>query len=96
MSNFLCSFLWQGTVDQKNLNLSVSETSFVLQISQPPKFAETRFCIQNLRVDLSFQEKKTIYKSVHLLSRYQANKVANSNKVSWHTDRKTAKSDSQK
>ena len=39
------------------------ESYFVLQISQPPKIAEKWFCIQNLHMDLSFQEKKTIRKS---------------------------------
>ena len=37
------------------VNLSVSETYFVSQISQPPKMVEKWFCIQNLRMDLSFQ-----------------------------------------
>ena len=52
--------------------------------------------MQNLRMDLSFWEKKTICKSDDWLLRYQGNKVADSYKMSWRTDRKTAKSDSQK
>ena len=63
-------FCVRGTSDQKNLNLSVSENYFVSQISQPPKVAEKWFCIQNLRMDLSFQEKKTICKSDRWLLRY--------------------------
>ena len=51
-------FYGKGTSDQKNLNLSVSETYFVSQISQPPKMVEKWFCIQNLRMDLSFQGEK--------------------------------------
>ena len=37
---------------------------FVLQISQPPTITQKLLCIQNVRMDLSFQEKKTICKSV--------------------------------
>ena len=35
-----------------------------LQISRLPKIVQNWFCIQNLRVDLSFQEEKTVCKSV--------------------------------
>ena len=34
------------------------ESYFVLQISQPPKVAQKWFCIQNLHMGLSFQEKE--------------------------------------
>jgi len=37
---------------------SVSEPYFVLLISWSPKIEQKWFCIQNLRMDLSFQEKK--------------------------------------
>ena len=37
-----------------NMNLSVSELYFVLQISQPPRIAEKQFYIQHLHMDLSF------------------------------------------
>ena len=43
--------------------LSISfnqESPFILPISQPSKIAQIWLCIQNLRMDLSFQEKKTI------------------------------------
>ena len=36
------------------------ETHFVSHISQPPLNAQKWFCIQNVRMDLSFQEKKDI------------------------------------
>ena len=36
------------------------ESHFVLQISRPPTIAQKWFCIKNLRMELSFQEKKTI------------------------------------
>ena len=42
-----------------NMNLSISEPHFVLQISQPTNIAQKRLCIQNLYMDLSFQKKKT-------------------------------------
>ena len=38
--------------------LIVPETHFVLQISRSPLLAQKWFCIQNLRMDLSFQVKK--------------------------------------
>ena len=42
------------------INFSVSKPYFVLTISRPPKIAQKWFCIQNLRMDLSFQKKKTV------------------------------------
>ena len=56
-----------------NMNLSVSEPNFVLQISQPPDIAEILFCIQNLHMNLSFQKKKTVQKSVSWFLRYYTN-----------------------
>ena len=47
-----------------NINLSISEPHFVLQISQPPNIAQKWFCIQNLHMDISLQKKQTVYKSV--------------------------------
>ena len=47
---------------------------FILHISWPHKIVQKRFCIQNLRMDLSFQEKKTIWKSDIWLLRYLQNK----------------------
>ena len=47
-----------------NMYLSMPETYFVLQISEPPEIA------QNLHIDLSFQKKKTVLKSVHWFRRY--------------------------
>ena len=44
--------------DSMKMNWSNSEPYFVFQISQPPNIAEKCFCIQNLQMDLSFQEKK--------------------------------------
>ena len=38
--------------------VSVSESDFGLQISQPPNITQKWFCIQNLHMDLSFQKKK--------------------------------------
>ena len=43
---------------------------FVLQISQPPKVAQKWFCIQNVHMDLSFQQKKTAWNSVIWFLRY--------------------------
>ena len=48
---------------QYEYELICSGTHFVLQISWPPLIAQKWFCIQNVRMDLSFQEKKTIGKS---------------------------------
>ena len=36
------------------------EPHFVLRISRPPSIVQKWFCIQNVRMDLSFQEKKMI------------------------------------
>ena len=52
------------------MNGSVQEPRFVLQISRPPLIAQKGFCIQNLRMGLSFLEKKTIIKSDIWLPRY--------------------------
>ena len=46
-----------------HINL-LQKPHFVLQISRLPKIVQNCFCIQNLRMDLSFQEKKTACKSV--------------------------------
>ena len=46
----------------KNLDLSTSEPHLFFQISQLIHIAETIFCIQTLRMDLSFQEKKKQFK----------------------------------
>ena len=43
-----------------DMTLSISESYFVLQISQSPNIAQKWFCIQNLHMDLSFQKKKTV------------------------------------
>ena len=45
---------------------------FISQISPSHKIEQKRFCMQNLRMDLSFQEKKTIWKSDTWLLRYEA------------------------
>ena len=47
---------------------------FISQISPSHKIEQKRFCMQNLRMDLSFQEKKTIWKSDTWLLRYLQNK----------------------
>ena len=60
--------------DSKNMQLSVSEPYFALLISWSPKIAQKWFCIQNLRLDLSFQEKKTIWKSNAWFTRNLQNK----------------------
>ena len=52
--------LWGPIYVSMNMYLSISEHSFVVQISQPPKIAQNWFCIQNLHMDLSFQKKKTV------------------------------------
>ena len=41
-----------------NINLSTSEPPFVFQISQSSNIGQKWFCIQNLQMDFSFQEKK--------------------------------------
>ena len=43
-----------------NITLFTSETHIVSQISQLPEITQKWFFIQNLRMDLSFQEKKTL------------------------------------
>ena len=52
------------TATNINLDLFTSEPHFVFQISFLPNIAQKWFCMQNLRSDLSFQEKKTVCKSV--------------------------------
>ena len=59
--------LWGPLQVSMNMDLSFPEPGFVSQISQSPKIAQNWFCIQNLHMNLSFQEKKTICKSVHWL-----------------------------
>ena len=44
--------------DRMKINWSVWEPYFVLWISWSPNIAHKWFCIQNLSIDLSFQEKK--------------------------------------
>ena len=51
--------LWGPLQVNMNMNLCISESIFVLQISQPPKITQKWFCTQNLHMDLSFQKKKT-------------------------------------
>ena len=50
-----------------NINLSPSEPHFIFQISQPPNIGQKWFCIQNLQMDLSFQEKKRLMNPLHSL-----------------------------
>ena len=50
--------------------MSISDPHFVCQISQPPNIGQKWFCILNLHMDLSFQEKKTACKSVTWFSIY--------------------------
>ena len=52
--------LWGTLQVSMNMNLSISEPNFVLQISQSPNNAQKWFCIQNLLMGLSFQKKKTV------------------------------------
>ena len=52
-----------------HINLS-QKPHFVLHISQLPKIIQKCFCIQNLRMDLSFQEKETVCKSVTWFTSY--------------------------
>ena len=51
--------------DSMNMNLSTSEPNFGFQISQPPNIGQKWVCIQNLQMDLSFQEKKRCATSIH-------------------------------
>ena len=60
-----------------NTYFSIPEPLFVLQISQLPKVAQNWFCIQNLHMELSFQKKKEILKSVHWFRRNLTNKHLN-------------------
>ena len=53
-----------------NLTLSASESHFVLQISPLPNIEQKWFCTQNLHMGLSFQRKKTVWKSVSWFLRY--------------------------
>ena len=53
-----------------NINLFTFETHIVSQKSQLPEITQKWFCIQNLGMDLSFQEKKTTCKSVTCSSSY--------------------------
>ena len=55
-----------------NMNFFDSEIHFVSQISQPRGIAQKWFCIQYLRMDLSFQQKQTVCKSVPWFLRYEA------------------------
>ena len=45
--------------------MSTSEPQFFSQISQPANIAQKRFCIQNLQMYLSFQEKKRFVNLLH-------------------------------
>ena len=49
------------------------EPHFVLQISQPPGFAQQWFYIYDLCMDLSFQKKKLVGKSISQLLKYVTN-----------------------
>ena len=51
--------------DSMNMSWSVSESHFVLWIFRPPNIAQKWFCIQNLRMDLSFQGKKRFENPIH-------------------------------
>ena len=51
------------------INLS-QKSHFVWQISWLPKTVQNWFCIQNLRMDISFQEKKAVCKSVTWFKSY--------------------------
>ena len=51
------------------------KSHFVLQISWLPKIVQKWFCIQNLRMDLSFQEKKTVCKSVTWFTSYANSRI---------------------
>ena len=53
-----------------SMTLSSSESHFVFQISQPPNIGQKLFCIQNLQMDISFQEEKTVYKYVTWFTNY--------------------------
>ena len=53
-----------------NINLSTPEPPFVFQISQSSNIGQKCFFIQNLQMDFSFQEKKTVCKSVKCFKSY--------------------------
>ena len=53
-----------------NINLSTSEPPFVFQISQSSNIGQKWFCIENLQMDFSFKEKKTVCKSVKWFTNY--------------------------
>ena len=53
-----------------NLNLSISQPYFVFQISKPPNIILKWFCIQNLQIDLRFQEKRMVCKSIIWFTSY--------------------------
>ena len=53
------------------MHLCVSEPYFVSQISQPPGIAQNWSCIQNLPMDLSFKEEKTVCNFVLWFLKYQ-------------------------
>ena len=63
-----------------NINSSVSELNFVLLISRPPKITEKWFCIQNLCVNISFQEKNG------LIIQYLVAEILSKNRVSFFWD----------
>ena len=52
-----------------HINLS-QKSNFILQISQLQKILQNWFCIQNLCMDLIFQEKTTVCKSVTWFTSY--------------------------
>ena len=58
-----------------NMNFFDSEINFVSQISQPRGIAQKWFCIQYLRMDLSFQQKQTVCKSVPWFLGYEAKSI---------------------
>ena len=71
--SWLSCKIWKVQNTKKNwfYHIKLSQKShFVLWISQLPKITQNWFCIQNLCMDLSFQEKKTIKKSDNWLPRY--------------------------
>ena len=71
----LCKFWgFEATMRQHEYELICFRTAFCFVNILPPKIAQKWFCIQNLHMDLSFQEKKTIWKSDTWLPRYLQNK----------------------
>ena len=52
------------------MSLSPSEPHFVSQIYEPPNIGQKWFCIQNIPMDLRFQEKKKGFKYVTSLTIY--------------------------